>query len=302
MMTQAEREAAYVRIRQELGVDRIGTEPDAPALPPRQGSVRVRPGAALPIEAEILGVQMFEYGEIWARPGLDLRTRCFITVGALAAMGHADQLYRHINSALNIGITPEEIHEALLQVSVYGGLSAWENAVGVAGEVFVARGILPAGEGATVEPKAPMDHEDRRAAMARVAAALHLGRLGPEPDAGQPEPMPGPMTGMTQPRMPVENDLALITAQYGYGEVWGRPGLELRIRSFITVTVLQVMHENDQLHIHLNNALNLGITADEVLEAQAQAAIYGGGSGWHNAINVARHVFAQRGIGVERQD
>jgi alkylhydroperoxidase/carboxymuconolactone decarboxylase family protein YurZ len=102
-MTQEEREAAYERVRRELGIDRIGTAPDAPALPPRQGSTRTKPASALPIEAEILGVQMYEYGEIWARPGLDLRTRCFITVAVLTAMGHADQLYRHANSALNKG-------------------------------------------------------------------------------------------------------------------------------------------------------------------------------------------------------
>ena len=38
--------------------------------------------------------------------------------------GPEDQLYRQINSALNIGVTPDEVHEALIQVSCYGGVSA----------------------------------------------------------------------------------------------------------------------------------------------------------------------------------
>jgi 4-carboxymuconolactone decarboxylase len=299
MMTQEEREAAYERVLLELGIDRIGTEPDAPALPPRQGGARTKPGSGLPIEAELLGVQMFEYGEIWPRPGLDLRTRCFITMAALTALGHGDRLYRHVNSALNIGITPEGVHEALLQAGVYSGLSAWENAVAVANEVFVARKILPAGEGVAVEPKAPMDHEDRRTAMKRVVDALGVGRLGLGQDALPLVPMPGPMSGAQPGRTPVEQDLTLIVAEYGYGEVWGRPGLDLRTRSFVTVAVLQAMRENDQLHIHLNNALNLGISADEIHEALAQVGIYGGGSGWHNANNVARHVLGQRSIGVK---
>ena len=296
MMTQSEREASYERVRRELGVDRIGTSQDALPLPPRREHALARAGSALPIEAEILGAQMFEYGEVWGRPGLDLRTRCFLTVAAVAAMGHQDQLYRQINSALNVGVTPEEIHETLLQAGVYSGVSAWEQAANVAGEVFVARGILPAGYGTAVEPKPPTDHEDRRAARLRVVAALGVGRLGLAPDAPPLATLPGPLTVVEQGRMEVEYDLAMINADYGYGEVWGRPGLELRTRSFITVSALQVMHENDQLHIHLNNALNLGITAEEIHEALGQVGVYGGGSGWHNATNVARHVFAQRGL------
>ncbi len=298
-MTQGEREEAYSRVRLELGVDRSGTAPAAPALPPRHGSVQVRPAAVLPIEAEFLGVQMYEYGEIWARPGLGLRTRCFISVAVLSALGHGDQLYRHVNSALNVGISPDEAHEAILQAGVYCGMSAWETAAGVVGEVLIARNVLPVGEGVTVEPKAPIDHQERRAAMERVCAALGVGRLGLDRDAPPLVPMPGPVSQLQPGRIPVERDLAMITADYGYGEVWSRPGLDLRTRSFITVAVLQVMHENDQLHIHINNALNLGITAEEIHEALAQAGIYGGGSGWHNANNVARHVFAQRGMGAK---
>ncbi|TCJ37764.1 carboxymuconolactone decarboxylase family protein [Parafrankia sp. BMG5.11] len=296
MMTQAQREAAYERVRRELGIDRVGTAPEAPVLRSRQGGVPARPAYALPVEAEIHGAQLYEY-EIWGRPGLDLRTRSFITVAVLTALGREDQLYRYVNSALNIGITPEEIHETLLHAGVYSGLPAWENAAGVAGEVFVARGLVPAGSGAPVEPKPAMDHEERRAARNRVVAALGVGRIGLGPDAPLLEPLPGsPFPAAKPGRLAFEQELAGITADYGYGEVWGRPGLDLRTRSFITVSVLQVQYQNDQLHIHVNNALNLGITPEAVGEAITQAGIYDGGSGWHNAMNVARHVFLQHGI------
>jgi 4-carboxymuconolactone decarboxylase len=296
MMTQAEREAAYERVRRELGVDRIGTGPDARPLPPRRGS-EPRRGAALPIESEVYAaVKFYEYGEIWGRPGLDLRTRCFISIAAVASMGHEDQLYRHINSALNIGVTPEQIHEALIQVSCYGGVSAWEQAVGVADQVFVVRGILPPGDGVAVELKAPMDHDDRKAAAERVMAALGAGRLGLTDDAPMLDSLRGSVGMGGLDSSPVGQELAWIGGHYGYGEVWGRPGLELRIRSFLTIAILQVMHENDQLHFHINNALNLGIRPEELQEALVQAGVYGGTSGWNNASNVARDVFRQRDL------
>ncbi len=296
MMTQAEREAAYERVRRELGVDRIGTGSDARPLPPRVGR-EPRRGSALPVESGLYAaVRLYEYGEIWGRPGLDLRTRCFISIAAVAAMGHEDQLYRQINSALNIGVTPDEVHEALIQVSCYGGVSAWEQAVGVADEVFVVRGILASGDGVIVELKAPMDHEDRKAAAERVMAALGAARLGLSDDAPILETLKGSVGMGGLDRSAIGQELAWIGGHYGYGEVWGRPGLELRIRSFLTVAILQVMHENDQLHFHINNALNLGITPEELQEALVQAGVYGGISGWNNASNVARDVFKQRGI------
>jgi 4-carboxymuconolactone decarboxylase len=211
-------------------------------------------------------------------------------------MGHEDQLYRHINSGLNIGITPEQIHEALIQVSCYGGVSAWEQAVGVADDVFVVRGVLPRGDGVTVDLKAPMDHDDRKAAAERVMGALGAGRLGLTDDAPTLASLRGSVGMGGLDSSPVGQELAWIGGHYGYGEVWGRPGLELRIRSFLTIAILQVMHENDQLHFHVNNALNLGISPEELQEALVQAGVYGGTSGWNNASNVARDVFEQRGL------
>jgi 4-carboxymuconolactone decarboxylase len=295
MMTQEEREAAYERIRKEIGLDTIGTGPDARPLRPRSGHESQR-GSALPIESEIYGaVRLYEYGEVWGRPGLDLRTRSFISMAAVAAMGHEDQLYRQINTALNIGITPDEVHVALLQVSVYGGISAWEQAVGVANELFVVRGILAPGNGVTVELKAPMNQDDRKAASDRVMAALGAGRLGMAPDAPTLADLPGSV-GMRGATTTIGQEFGAIGGQYGYGEVWGFPGLELRIKSFLTVAILQVMRENDQLRFHINNALNQGITPQEIEEAVFHAGLYEGTSGWNLAWNVARNVFEQRGV------
>ena len=86
----------------------------------------------------------FGYGEMMSRPGLDPKSRQFVTLGALAALGHpVDQLRGHINGALSVGVTPAEIVEALMQVAIYAGFPAATNAMRVAKRVFADRGVSP---------------------------------------------------------------------------------------------------------------------------------------------------------------
>jgi 4-carboxymuconolactone decarboxylase len=293
IMTQSERQAAAVRIRGALGIDRMGTGPDAPPLPPRSGIGNIEAGAALPVESEIHGAQLIEY-EVWARPGLGLRARSFLTMAALTALGHPDQLRRHVNSALNLGITPEEIHETLLHVGNYAGLPAWENAQPVAREVFVLRGILPEGDGVTVIPEPAMTREGRRAARDRIVAALNLGRVGQGGDASVLRGLPGGLTNWSMGEgTPLAKDIVDLAADHGFGEIWGRPGLEMRVRSYITLAVLQVLYETNEMQIHMNNALNIGISPDELCEALFHVGLYGGYSGWHTAALIADDVFEQ---------
>jgi 4-carboxymuconolactone decarboxylase len=291
VLTQSERNAAYERVIRDLGVDRIGTGHDAPALPLRPGAAGQR-GSALAIESEVLGAQMFEFGEMWSRPSLDYRTRAFVTVAALVGMRATDLLYRHINIALNLGITPEEIHEMLLHGSVYGGLAAWYNGFAIANEVYVARGILEQGTGVSVTPEPPMDDDQRKQAADSVIAALGVGRIGLGPDASFIATMPGGPE-FSAARTQTIDDFAKMHGDYGYGEVWGRPGLPLRIRSFVTMALLHVMLESHQLHIHIINALNLGILPDEIREAQSHVGVYHGSSGWNYADTVCRFAFEQ---------
>lgn len=64
----------------------------------------------------------FPFGDIYARPGLDLRSREIATIAALTALGNAEpQLKVHIAAGLNVGLTQEEITEAIMQMAVYAG-------------------------------------------------------------------------------------------------------------------------------------------------------------------------------------
>lgn len=62
------------------------------------------------------------WGEIWTRPGLDRRTRSCLTLTALIAHGHQEELALHVRAALRNGLTPEDIKEVLLHSAVYCGV------------------------------------------------------------------------------------------------------------------------------------------------------------------------------------
>lgn len=84
----------------------------------------------------------FGYGDIYSRPGLDLRTRMLATVAGLVALGHAQrELEVHIGSALNVGASREEVVEVIMQMALYAGFPAALDALLVARRVFAARGL-----------------------------------------------------------------------------------------------------------------------------------------------------------------
>jgi 4-carboxymuconolactone decarboxylase len=72
------------------------------------------------------------WGDVWTRPGLDRRSRSAITLTALIACGHWDELALHVSAALTNGLTPEEIAEVILHSAVYCGVPAANHAFAVA--------------------------------------------------------------------------------------------------------------------------------------------------------------------------
>lgn len=82
----------------------------------------------------------FPFGDVYSRPGLDLKSRELATVAALTAMGTArPQLKVHVHGALNVGCTRQEIIEIMIQMAVYAGFPAALNGLFAAKEVFDER-------------------------------------------------------------------------------------------------------------------------------------------------------------------
>jgi 4-carboxymuconolactone decarboxylase len=126
------REARYARGRAVL--DRVDGAAGADVI------------AALEEVAPELGYQVvaWGFGEIYARSGLEPRDRQLVTLGMLTALGGCEpQLDVHVNAALNVGLTPQEIIEAFLHAAVYCGFPRALNATLTAKKVFAERGLLP---------------------------------------------------------------------------------------------------------------------------------------------------------------
>ena len=81
-------------------------------------------------------VMGFIGGEIWSRPGLDLRTRSLCSIAILAALGRTNALELNLQMALNNGATKEEIVETFFQVAIYAGFAAAWDGLTKADKVF----------------------------------------------------------------------------------------------------------------------------------------------------------------------
>ncbi|MGF1770338.1 carboxymuconolactone decarboxylase family protein [Enterovibrio makurazakiensis] len=82
----------------------------------------------------------FPFGDIYSRAGLDIKSREIATVAALTALGHCvPQLKVHLNAALNVGCSEEEIKEVILQMTVYAGFPAALNGMFAFKEVLAGR-------------------------------------------------------------------------------------------------------------------------------------------------------------------
>ena len=78
----------------------------------------------------------YAWGTIWTRPGLDRRSRSLITLTALVAGGHHEELALHLRAALTNGLTVDEIKETLLQTAIYCGVPAANTAFRIAQDVL----------------------------------------------------------------------------------------------------------------------------------------------------------------------
>jgi 3-oxoadipate enol-lactonase/4-carboxymuconolactone decarboxylase len=81
-------------------------------------------------------ITRYAWGEIWARPGLDRRTRSAITLTALVALNRPEELAMHVRAALRNGLTVDEIKEVLLQSAIYCGVPAANSAFAIAQRVL----------------------------------------------------------------------------------------------------------------------------------------------------------------------
>jgi 4-carboxymuconolactone decarboxylase len=187
------------------------------------------------------------YGGIWNRPGLSIQDRLICSMAALGVGPRLKALRRHIEAALDQGLTAEAIREVLVQASLYSGFSAAEETLELAAEIFAARAIpFPADS----PESASLEELDRHGAA--LMAALHGARA---------------TQGYASPDNPVTGQLYPSAIRYGYGEIWARPGLEHRQRALVAVAAFTALRLPEQVAKFGQSALNIGLTKTQVLEA-----------------------------------
>ena len=84
-------------------------------------------------------ITRYAWGEIWTRPGLPRATRSLMTICMMVALNREEELKLHLRAALNNGVSPEQIKEALLQAAIYCGVPAANSAFAIAQQVLAER-------------------------------------------------------------------------------------------------------------------------------------------------------------------
>jgi len=211
------------------------------------------------------------FGGVWNRPGLSRPDRMLCTITALGAGPRLRALRRNLAAGLDLGLSPEAIREILVQVSLYAGFSAAEETLALAADVFAERGIAwPA------DPPEDASLEELNRRGQDLMNALHGDRA---------------RLGYAAPDNPVTGALYPTAIQYGYGEIWFRPGLERRQRALVAVAGFTALRLPEQVGKFGQSALNVGLTRTEVIEAIVQTAPYTGFPPALNALGALSTVF-----------
>lgn len=87
-----------------------------------------------------------------------------------------------------------------------------------------------------------------------------------------------------------------LVTEYCWGEIWNRPGLDRRTRSFLNLAMITALNRPHELKLHVRGAITNGLTKDEIMEVFLQSAIYCGVPAAIDSFRVAKEVFKEMGI------
>ena len=219
------------------------------------------------------------FGSIWNRPGLEIKQRCICTMSALMAMGQLPLLQRHIERALNVGLTPAQVVEVFIQMTFYVGVPSVETALRIAKGIFDERGIR-------FVPTEVYDANRSADELYQLGLATHEEHMGDitvyyteDPDSE-------------------EMQLERLINEYNWGAIYTRPHLDAKARSMCSLAALTVMgHYDRQLRRRIAGALRVGMTPAEIMEVFIQLTLYGGYFNTRTAMRIARSVFSEEGVG-----
>jgi 4-carboxymuconolactone decarboxylase len=212
------------------------------------------------------------FGGVWNRPGLALSDRLLCTIAALATGPRMRSLRSYIGAGLDHGLDGAAIREILVQAALYAGFSSAEETLPLLAEILAGRN-MPFPE----DPPEDVSLEQLTARGNDLMNTLHGDRA---------------RLGYAAPDNPVTGALYPTAIQYGYGEIWFRPGLERRQRALVAVAGFTALRLPELVGKFGQSALNVGLSTTEVIEAVIQTAPYTGFPPALNALGALSATFS----------
>lgn len=213
-------------------------------------------------------LQKFIFGDVFHTGTLSDRQRELITVVTLVTQQTLPQLKAHTAAALNVGVTPIEIREAVYQCAPYIGYPKTLNALGVVNEVFKEKGIsLP------LENQGTVAEENRLEKGKAIQDALY-----------------GDEIKKTMSTLPVnfKDDVPQFLTETNFGDYYTRGGLDIKTRELLMYCVLATLGAEFQLKAHAKGSIKAGNTKEELVAAMVQCIGYIGFPYAINAINIIK--------------
>ncbi len=218
-------------------------------------------------------LQKYIFGEIFTVGKLDSKTREMITVTSLAVQQTLPQLKAHINAALNVGVTPIELREAIYQCAPFIGFPKTLNALEVLNQVFKEKGIeTPLKSTATVK------EEDRY----KKGFAIQNPLYGDEIKISL-EGLPDNMGA----------DVSKFLTEVGFGDFYSREGLDIKTRELLILSILVTTGNTTTLKSHIKGNLKAGNTKETITAAIIQCLPYVGFPNTISALKIMKEVLSE---------
>jgi 4-carboxymuconolactone decarboxylase len=228
----------------------------------------------------------FTYGGLFARRGLDERTRLLVSIAQFEAMGELEELERQIPSALAAGASPREVLEVILQTTVYIGYIKASRAARTCVKVLerlgrideVTKTQLPL-EGRTPERSLAEERKKWPAAKSAEEAAWRerlIERYGWKGVSTRTRTQNHQSAEGINTYDRVDPQYLGLWFDFIYGELYPRAIIDDRTRLLMMVGVCLALNEPVQLENHIRGSMLLGATPREVLEIIVQSTAYCG--------------------------
>lgn len=208
-------------------------------------------------DAEMMAIlQKYIFGEVFTVGELDMKTREMITVVSLSTQQTLPQLKAHINAALNVGVSPVELREAIYQCAPFIGFPKTLNAITVLNEVFKEHGIQT-----PLESTMTVKEQDRFKEGYKIQNELYGDEIL-QSMKGLPDNM--------------GEDVARMLTEVCFGDFYTRKGLDVKTRELLVLSILVTTGDIQTLKSHIVGNMKVGNDAKTIAAVIIQVMPYTG--------------------------